>query len=164
MNVEALAYLGQGIGGIAVLVTLVYLAFQLRQSNRIATAVAQQGILFNMSALHMRALDPSVAELRMKMRTGSFDEFDPIEAEQLEAHVYALMNAWSAVQTAFDQGLITKELLEIFIEDVAREMERYPATSGRFVNVWAKYPQLDEWPIFSAIRLARESAQAGGMV
>ena len=157
MDIQTLAALGEGIGGIAVLVTLVYLAFQIKQSNRIATAVAQQNIFLNMSALHRPALEPSIAELRLKMRTRSYDELDPVEAEQLEAHVYGLINVWAAVQAACDQGLITKEVLEIYIEDVSREMERYPATTGRFVNVWAKYPHLGQWPIYTAIKSASQA-------
>ncbi len=40
MDLTQLANLGEFIGGVAVLVTLIYLAVQMRQSNRIATADA----------------------------------------------------------------------------------------------------------------------------
>ena len=152
MDLESIAALGEAVGGLAVLATLLYLSFQLKQSNRIATAVAQQNVLAQAGLTHDAARSREFAELRLKMRTVDYDSLDPIEKEQLEAHLYQWMNIWISVQTSFDQGLISKEVLDGYVQDVRNEINRFPALKPRMVNFLKVSPVLADWAIFEGVR------------
>lgn len=161
MDIQVLAALGEAVGGLAVLFTLAYLAFQVRQSNRIATAQAQQNILLTMNAWHREALTREVAEIRAKLRSGSLNELDGTDAERAEAHVYGIYNIWVAVQSAYDQGVISQDILDSYARDVGLEIERYPAMKPRLMSVWRKYPVGAEWPVFAALRQQPDGQDVG---
>ncbi len=155
MTIQELGAFGEFLGAFAVLATLIYLAFQVRQSNRIATAQAQLNILLTMNAWHREALTREVAEIRAKLRSNGLHDLDEIDQERVESHAYGVYNIWVAVQTAYDQGVITKDVLDGYTRDVRFEIERYPAITPRLVELWRKYPG-NEGPLFAALREERD--------
>ena len=64
MDLSQLADLGEFIGGVAVLVTLVYLAAQIRQNTKVVATNTQSGIFESWAALASDVVrDPAVAAL-----------------------------------------------------------------------------------------------------
>ncbi len=102
MDLTQLANLGEFIGGVAVLVTLVYLAVQVRQSTsiqkttaKIAAGQALQESANRFSTFRQMIADESVGALWAKARRD--EELSPTEAVRLRAVICEL--AYSAVAT-----------------------------------------------------------------
>ena len=79
MDLTQLADLGEFIGGVAVLVTLIYLALQVRQTNRTASAAAFNSVISLDVSLNSNLLaDRDVCDLIVRAREGlaAFDEVE----------------------------------------------------------------------------------------
>ncbi len=91
MDLTQLANLGEFIGGVAVLVTLIYLAVQMRQSNQIATADAVHNTVRTFSTYRQMLADDSVSEVWAKAQNE--ETLSPKEKVQIHAVVSELTYA-----------------------------------------------------------------------
>ncbi len=99
MDLTQLANLGEFIGGVAVLVTLIYLAIQVRQgaaaqrvTSTIITAEAIRSNILSFSTFRRMVADESIAEVWAKARNG--DELSAPETIRLQAVVEEV--GWTA--------------------------------------------------------------------
>jgi hypothetical protein len=109
MNWEALGAIGEMVGGIAVIVTLVYLATQIRQNNALARATAQRDLSDSyQSSLHQLSEHPEL------MRRGMHDFESLSKSEQLTFAVGAgrLLNHLDQTLRMYRQGLQTEDLVQ----------------------------------------------------
>ena len=81
MTLSDLASLGSFASGIAVLVSLIYLSFQIRQNTLHQRASMQQGRAAREVDLIMRTAEPGMAGVMMRGRAGDAS-LDPAELEQ----------------------------------------------------------------------------------
>ncbi len=130
MDLTQLANLGEFIGGVAVLVTLVYLAMQVRQGNKLARADAfQRGAATYSSWRHMLA-DEGINAIWVKAHKD--EDLSPEEEQRLYVVVcemtYAHVAAMSNNQAAGNQGQV-----EITPLAVARELR-----SRTMLRVWSR--------------------------
>jgi hypothetical protein len=90
MNWEAIGAIGESVGGIAVLVTLLYLAVQIRQTNR----MQRQQICIEQTnrccaAGHVIATDPDFADVHRKSLQGK--ELTNTEFTRLAGFLFSIM-------------------------------------------------------------------------
>ncbi|GEM_PF-1336468 len=131
MNWGAIGAMGEIIGAIAVLATLIYLARQVRQSNSIAIASAEIALREAANGIYKGITDnPEYASLVAKLAADASD-FSPGEEQQAIAFVGLNINLWSAVTRAHSQGLITNYTFNNYLTDVAATLNMYPG-SARF--------------------------------
>ncbi len=85
MDLTQLANLGEFIGGVAVLVTLIYLAFQVRQANRVIRAEAESGSIQSFAEANRDLLkEGSAEEITFRVATGvGYEELS--ERERFQA-------------------------------------------------------------------------------
>ncbi len=106
MNWEAIAAIAEFAGAIAVIATLIYLSYQLRQSNQIAKAEAIRE-LTNTYELHFAHLHfPGLNDL---LRRG-FDDFNALSAEEqakFNGYHYPLLNHVETVHEMRDLKLVS---------------------------------------------------------
>src|SRR5210317_343842 len=101
MDWNAAGAIGEILGAVAVFLTLLYLAAQIRQGNKMAHFETSREIMAQFNACnHLIATDATIREVLLKEGELSFDE-----AEQLYSYVDMYCNAWGTTQIAFDQGL-----------------------------------------------------------
>jgi hypothetical protein len=101
MTLQDLANLGDTVGGIAVLVTLVYLAREIRQNNRLVRASTYQQVassLADFSATVMQNAD--LAEVYYRGTRLGLDVLDEVERERCRM---ALMTFFRRVENIFYQ-------------------------------------------------------------
>jgi len=99
MNWDAIGAIGEIVGGLAVLVTLLYLAGQIRQAKKqIALNGFQERARNTVNVMMPIAADPSLASIIMKAGHPPFGEFglDPEEAHRFGAWCHA----WMAMEQA----------------------------------------------------------------
>ena len=140
-------------GNLAVLVGLILVWVEIRQSNDIAMTVAQQSIMDNFTYSHDVALDEEtgLAAFRAKLRTANLSDLDPTEQERAFLYVVRYWNSYTSVQVAYNQGMIEEDLFHGFIEDLRLVMDDYPATKEIWVRQWRSYPNTQSWEIWQPI-------------
>ena len=147
MNWDAVGAIGEVAGAIAVFVTLLYLAMQVRQTNKMARFEAMREIIGQFNALNLLYVTDS--KLREVLLTeGAL----PVEQEeQLYAYVDSYCNAWATAQSAFEQGQIDDALFNSAVKDVGIALARWPGMR-RAVDRWLKnYPELAGSELFRTI-------------
>ncbi len=118
MNWEAIGAIGEVGGAIAVVVTLVYLTRQIRQSTH-ATGVAayqqsQQQIYAMSVAL---ATDPELAEIFARVFAGGIDSLGPSDGVRFEAAMSTFYFGYESLLAHHEKGLIDPDLWQNFLEN-----------------------------------------------
>ena len=110
MDLTQLANLGEFIGGIAVLVTLVYLAIQVRQGNRVARAQVHQESA-RMSSELLLQTNRSVLDVfaRAASDPGALSESD---LRFLRVQFVAVVNYYETLFYAWERGEVDPDLWE----------------------------------------------------
>ena len=128
MNWEAIGAIGEIVGAVAVLVTLIYLATQVRQAQRVARAQnvreVQAGFVRLFSALVQDA------DLMRTYRTGSVDpgRLDPVERHRFEDWHLIYFLHFVELHTAHQDGLMSSDLYQRWRFAVASHLQTPGAT------------------------------------
>jgi hypothetical protein len=112
MDLTQLANLGEFIGGVAVLVTLAYLAAQVRQSNKFAAGDAMRSFLTEYNATVRGTNDPDLNRLIRK----GFVDFDNMSNEEKSLVHSLLITHMMLAQTAYvldKRGVGDPDLMEL---------------------------------------------------
>ena len=106
MTLESLGNIGEFLGALAVLVSLFYLGFQIRQNTRAARAATHQAWATTNAAVNM--LLPQSLEFTRVYRTGSVDpaKLDPEELTQFNAYMLQAFNGFEGLYFQFRNGAI----------------------------------------------------------
>ena len=148
MNWDAIGAFGEILGAVAVLLTLIYLATQIRQTNDISRFDTTQDIMNSFDNLNgMVVSDPSLREVLHKT-----SELTESENEQLYTFANMFCNTWAICQTAYDNGLIERGLFETAKIDVEFELQRWPNFRSCVLLWLARYPEWRESEIFSHVK------------
>lgn len=118
MNWEAVSAVAEILGAIAVVVTLIYLAIQIRQSTKVARSATRQAIAESAAQLGADMLENSgMAEIFVKHFNG--EELSAVEELRLQARCYRDMRHWENVHYQVSQGLVTKDQWSGFRKNLA---------------------------------------------
>jgi hypothetical protein len=159
VNWEAIGAVGETLGALAVLVTLIYLASQIRQSNNLARFTATKEILNQFN--HLNEMVATDSELRKVLaKTG---DLSADEREQIYNFAMMFCAVWMSVQTAHDHQQLADAFYEAGAEDVKVEIARWP-NFRQGVEQWlANYPRTAHYAIFRpAVREGRREPNAAG--
>ena len=159
MNILELGAIGELVGGAAVMVTLIYLAVQMRQSNEVARADAAHKVVNTWSVYRQMITDAGLSEVMAKARAE--EELSPSEkirlwgmiAEMTYASLAAYMNqrsyrlanfAPAAVAAEIGDSAVLRETWAI-LEDALRRDDLAPFADevSRRLNVGRDHP--DHW-------------------
>ena len=148
MEWEAIGAVGEILGAVAVFVTLLYLATQIKQTNGISRFNSSKDLMTSFDNLNKIVVtDPSLREVLHKSGELSVDE-----NEQLYTFVNMWCNTWALCQTAYDNGLTDKGFYDAASRDVPFELQRWP-NFGSCANLWLdRYPEFKEMGIFSPLK------------
>jgi hypothetical protein len=103
MTLDDLGNLGDFLGAIAVLVTLVYLAIQVRQSSAIIRAQTRQSLADSqINYLNARVTDPYLRAVSFKMYSG--EDLDAEETYALRVHITAHVRLFENYFAQFTLG------------------------------------------------------------
>ena len=108
MNWEAIGAIGEIVGAIAVVVSLMYLAIQIRTSSSLAKAQMFQSVAAEQSRVADGVTgEPKNFEVWMKMHSG--EELTPEEIGRATFLISRVVSAMLAIQIGYDNGQISKE-------------------------------------------------------
>jgi hypothetical protein len=128
------------IGVVAVVASLLFLAYQIRQSNQIARSTITYELANNSSEIYeIIWSNPEVSALHVKITDPAYEPTGQ-EQEMLRAEARRFMNLWGAVEIAYRNGHQSREQFEILLDDVEATLRRSPAAH----EVWAR--ELNSFP------------------
>lgn len=108
MNWEATSAVAEVIGVIAVVVSLAYLAVQIRQNTKVAKAATRQAIAESTEKLGDDLINNrDMAEIFVKHMSGR--KLSPVENLRLQARCYRDMQHWENIHYQFNEGLVSRD-------------------------------------------------------
>ena len=151
-TIQDLGALGEFVGSLAVLVTLIYLARQIRESNRLARssrahdAMSGFGVLNEMIVNH-----PTLADLLARLKAPGV-ELTSAESVQLEHFGLRLLNVYIDGQSAYDNGHMDDTTYRIMLNDVDATLNAYPGMLKYFEVMLQRYPSMWDHELIQKIR------------
>jgi len=131
------------VGVVGIVAAMILVASELRESNRIAAAQAAMQIEMQLNEQHnavniARASDPNVAKLFAKLEAPEAHLITATEASQIRGMaLHGIKNLWS-VHSAYENGLISREVRAGYIAGFAYNMEAWPGIRPHYVDIYNK--------------------------
>lgn len=115
------------IGLMAVIASLLFLGYEIRQSNQIARSTITYELASNVSEINQTIWStPEIAALHVRLNDPGYLPTGT-ETEMLRAEARRYMNLWGAVEVAYRNGYQTREQLDILLDEVEATVTRFPA-------------------------------------
>jgi hypothetical protein len=137
MTLGDLGNIGDFLGAIAVLVTLIYLAVQVRQNSSISRAQTRQALADSqINYLNSRVTDPFLRAVSFKMYSG--EKLSEAESYALRVHLLAHIRLFENYFTQYVLGTMDEEDWRAMREVIIGQF-RFPAYRQAFSfwpNVW----------------------------
>ena len=149
MNWDAIGAVGEIIGAIAVVVSLMYLAIQIRTSSKLAKAQMFQSAAAEQSRVADGVTnDPQNFEVWLKMYSG--EKLTTPEHVRASFILSRVMQAMLAIQIGYDNGQISKEF---FLDAKAQTAELFGGKARPLARRYLErnHPNLKNSQIFSDI-------------
>jgi len=150
MNWGAAGAIGEILGAVAVVITVLYLAAQIKQSNRQSASDAGFAVVSEMSRFDELVFsNPEVSKLLVKMKR---DE-DLSDEERLRSESIAdrFINIWYVAENAHSNGTMTRELYEDCVDDARRHLRSYPALRTHCRSILSHYRFAQDMKIYAAV-------------
>lgn len=139
---EVVGIWGEFLGGLGVVVSLVFLAHQIRISNRLAIAASEREIMGNFASINELQMGNSAASDIMAKLVNIKSEFDKSEGEKARAFVRRMANVWIAAEASHSQGFLTDATYQIILEDVRMHLTAYPGMQIFWLETLDMYPSI----------------------
>lgn len=151
MDWNAIGAIGEIVGALAVIGTLIYLARQISQSG--INARASQISMLNQSYAALNDLivgsPHAISALKSveNPKRGSPDE----DGVLLRHLMYKWFNLWVGAQMAFSNGQLSEAEFEIYKDDFRNIQDLYPGLMPYLVEELRRYPAAKSYAIFAPI-------------
>jgi len=156
MQKERRKEIAEIVGMVAILVSLVFLAFEIRQSNRIAIASTEIGIRNAYSEFNRSVHSgPDLAELLSRAKDSDVD-WSPTEEVKLLMAVSDIVNIWQTVETACINGIAQEETCAELDDDIRAFVATFPGLQKTWSLMLDSYPSLAHMNTFKILRQALE--------
>jgi hypothetical protein len=152
MNWDAIGAVGEVLGAIAVIATLLYLGTQISQTNRIAKSSVARELQQKYSDLYtLIATNSEIRGLVTRLRNSNYIIESEEEEEQLESFCLLLLGLWLSTGVANSQGQIEQNQYQIYCQDVEVKLSKWPGMRTQIETTLRKYPTTDAFEIFKPI-------------
>ncbi len=139
-------------GFAAVVLSLLFVAYEINQSNRIAKGTTSYELSRNWMEINRFIItEPRILDLRMKWQNKGFM---PENAEELEvsmAFARMLVNLWTTIEEAHENGLASDGYLQIAKDDVKSMLNDRPGLVPIFESLLSNY-ELAGYDVLEPIR------------
>ena len=117
------------VGIVTVVLSLVFVGFEIRQSNKIALTVFQSESSTDLNDFHNEVIaDSHVAELLFRLQNPDpAIEFSGVDQRRIQSVSGRILNRWYSVYVARQNGIVDDLLYEYYLADVAQVVRRMPA-------------------------------------
>ena len=146
------------VGVVSIVGSLLLLATEVRQSNKIASAEMEMSLAEGFMQIHMqRAGNLDVAKLWSKITEPDGQLITATDNSQMRGIAWTYVNLFWMAQTAHDNDLTSDAGLEGYVEVVRWILEFRPALQDHFIFIYNTSPAMHGVPIFAPFEdLVRE--------
>jgi hypothetical protein len=132
------------VGIVGIVAAMILVASELRDSNRIAITQAEMQIEMQINEQRdklnlARVADPNVAKLFAKMEAPEAHLITATEASQIRGIAWHVINNLWSVHSAYENGLIGRDVRDSYIVDFAHSMETWPGIRPHYVAIYESY-------------------------
>jgi len=146
------------LANIGVLAGLVFLALEVRQSNRIAIATTEMSVWGTYVSLNQIVLQSDGLAALLVKASDINTEFTPEENEKLSAHLYSFIDSWYSIEIAHNNGMTTDTTYSVIRSDIRNLLHYYPALRPLMRSYLNDYPNSEPLEVYSQIRRAIEES------
>ena len=140
------------IGIIGIIASVLLLAWEVRQSNRIASAESELHLTGIYNTINVeRASNPNFAKPFLKLEAPEKHLTTATEGSQIRGLAWHVADVMRAVQSAYDNGLLSFAVLDDYKADLAYQMDQWPGIRPHFVFIYDSYPSLHDKEIFAPL-------------
>lgn len=139
------------IGLVAVVLSLLLVAYEVRQSNRIAQATTTYEISRDVNSFNELGYASSeFAELLVGLAKQGFE---PTEVQALQSRLLAhrFINIWTVQEKAYRNGLLTDAQFEATKNDVLTVMNAFPGLRRNWDSVFEAQPVLMDHEVLAPL-------------
>lgn len=143
------------VGLVALVLSLLLVAYEVRQSNRIAQATTTYEIGRDVNSFNELGYSSSeFAELLVGLTKA---DFEPTEIQALQSRLLAhrFINIWTVQEKAYRNGLLTKEQFEATKNDVLTVMNAFPGLRDNWDAVFATQPVMMDHEVLAPLLRVR---------
>ena len=140
------------VGVVSIVGSLLLLATEVRQSNKIASADIEMRLAEGFMQIHLqRAEDLDVAKLWSKITEPEGHLITATDSSQMRGITWTYVNLFWMVQAAHYNGLMSDDGLQSYVEAVRWILEYRPALQDHFIFVYEETPAMAGVPIFAPL-------------
>jgi hypothetical protein len=145
---------------VGVIAGILFLAFEIQQSNRIAIASTEMDVRNSFAEINESIYsNAEFAEIIVRISDADAD-LTPVEEFRIYGFVLRLVNTWLAIETAYANGMVPQETYGAVENDMRHFMVNYPGTRPFFRRAFETYPALSRTDVFRTVeRLLGEQAK-----
>jgi hypothetical protein len=133
-------------------------AYEIRQANRIASGTTSYEMSRNYMSINEQMLsNPEVAELLSRRNSVDFEP-NPTQKTQLQAFAHRLLNQWTSIEEAYDQGLVSERSYQIALDDVASVAGNSIILLPSFKASFERY-DLSAYDVLESLKTAIETVE-----
>ncbi len=133
---EVLGNFGEFFGAIAVVITLGYLAIQIRQNTRSNYVNSQQAVQRQLSNIYLQlATNQDFAALASRFRKPMVDDLSPLDEERANSFTILMLNTYGNVEYAYRNRHFSAHEYEEYRRAFRRTLARWPALVPRMHSV-----------------------------
>ena len=142
MNWDAVGAVGELLGAVVVIATLLYLARQISQTNKISKTSVARELQQKYSELYtLIASDPEINSLVTRLRRSDYVPQSEEEDEQLESFCLLLAGLWLSTGVAHSQGrqsmlLFAEVCFRLLWDNRTILVERLSTTNTEEIGAW----------------------------
>jgi len=149
------------LGIVSIVAMLLLVAWELRETNRIARADASAAVAARIGEIHSRRMtDPDFAQLFPKIAAPNAHLITATEASRIDGLARYVVNVYTSAQHAFDAGMIDSDALRHYRHHLDMLLEEYPGLRPYVVDTYQARPELAGTAIFES--LARRAGDEQG--
>ena len=142
----------EAAGVIAIVVSLGFLAMEIRQSNQIAISTVQYELAGQQNDwLSKIVQDEELARFLAGLREKDADDLDPTDRFRISALVMQYLNVLGAVQTAYENGQISEEIFQAYVASHRSIIDGNPHLAPYYKSHLERLGPLGEMEIFRLI-------------
>lgn len=139
------------VGLIAVVLSLLLVAYEVRQSNRIAQATTTYEIARDVNQFNeLGYADAEFAELLLLLTTEKAEASD-VQSLQARLLAHRFVNLWTVQAKAYDNGLLSRAQFDATKRDVQTVMTAFPGLLQHWEHVFTAQPTLFESEVLESL-------------
>jgi len=150
------------VGVVSIVASLLLVAWEVRQANRIAAAEIEIQLRQGINVLNVaRATTPEFARLFPKLAAPAGHLITATEDSQFKGIAWQMINLNWAAQIAHNHGLLSDARLESYTSSVEQVLEAYPGLHNHLIAIYSANPELQQSRVFDPLSdlIERRSVQ-----